>query len=118
MFLPHTVNEAHSNRHDNPMLHRDGVTGARGVNPAKPDREVLPDGRTTPATASPRQPERCRTREREERTAGLAADQANGRDVCTVGAHSRRIARRFLGAGFEVTAFDGWSLTEPGENGT
>ena len=37
----------------------------------------------------------------------LAADQANGRDVCTVGAHSGRIARRRLGAGFEVTAFDG-----------
>ena len=111
MFLPHPVNEAQSNRHD--TASRRGVTGARGVNPAKPDREVLPDGRTTPATASPRQPERCRAREREERTAGLAADQANGRDVCTVGAHSRRIARRFLGAGFEVTAFDGWSLRSP-----
>ena len=40
----------------------------------------------------------------------LAADQANGPDVCTVGAHSGRIARRCLGAVFEVTAFDGWSL--------
>ena len=27
----------------------------------------------------------------------LAADQANGPDVCTVGAHSGRIARRFWG---------------------
>ena len=48
----------------------------------------------------------------------LAAEKANGRDVCTVGAHSGRIARRFLGAVVEVTDFDGWSLTDPGENGT
>ncbi len=44
-----------------------------------------------------RRPERCRAREQEERPAGLAAEEANGRDVCTVGAHSGRIARRLWG---------------------
>lgn len=87
-----SVNGAQSNRHD--TASRRGVTGARGVNPVKPCRGVLPDGQND---ASDGQPERCRAREREERQAGLAADQANGRDVCTVGAHSRRIARRFWG---------------------
>lgn len=64
----------------------------------------------------------------------LAAEKANGRDVCTVGAHSRRIARRFRGAVVEVMDFDGWSerarwalvgeritarkRTQPGENST
>jgi hypothetical protein len=38
MFLPHPVNGAHSNRHDTAL--RRGVTGAREVNPAKPDREA------------------------------------------------------------------------------
>jgi len=37
MFLPHPVNGAQSNRHDTAF--RRGVTGARGVNAAKPDRE-------------------------------------------------------------------------------
>ncbi len=52
MFLPHPVNGAPCNRHDNPMLHRDGVTGARGVIPAGPDRGWPARPQRQPARAS------------------------------------------------------------------
>ena len=39
--------------------------------------------------------------------------KANGPDVSDVGGHSGRMARRRLGAAFEVTVFDGWSLRSP-----
>ncbi len=103
MFLPHPVNGAHSNRHDIPMLHRDGVTGARVVNPAKPDRGAQRP-QSGPACASPHGAG-CENEESARQV--LAADQANGRDVRTVGAHSWRIARRFFGAAFEVAGFGG-----------
>ena len=105
------VNGAQSNRHDTASAPwRDGC--ARSERGEAGPRSSA-GWRNDPSDGQPRQPERCRAREREERPAGLAAGKANGRDVCTVGAHSGRIARRLRGALFEVTAFDGWSLRSP-----
>ena len=86
-------------------LRRKPIEAGPAVRSAKPRTRAA-----TPGRASLRQPARCRAREQEERPAGLAAEKANGRDVCTVGAHSGRIARRRLGAALEVAGFDGWSL--------
>ena len=88
---PQLVNVAHSRRHD--TASRRGVTGAREVNPAKPHRGAQRP-QSEQACVSPHGA--GRENEKSDRQA-LAAEKANGRDVCTVGAHSGRIGRRRLG---------------------
>ncbi len=74
MFLPHPVNGAQSNRHD--TASRRGVTGARGVNPAEPDR-----GAERPQSGPDRASRSGAGRENEKSDRqALAAEEANGRD--------------------------------------
>ena len=104
---PHSglVNGAQSNRHDTASAPwRDGCARSELAKADRGGPEARPQRR--PARASRRGAGR---ENRKECPAGLAAGKANGRDVCTVGAHSRQIARQLRGAVFEVTAFDGWS---------
>ena len=98
---------------EQPACHHDAASGWRAGCARSEPGEAEPRSEATPATASPRQPERCRARE---------PKRATGRSCRRKGKWPRRLHRRrtlgancpaALGAVFEVTAFDGWSLRSP-----